>query len=163
MIYAHVVSDTRLIAKLKGLGGETRKEIVKSLWRVTLRLQREVKEGKLSGQVLHVRTGTLRRSIHAVVEDKGHAVYGKVGTNVVYGKIHEFGFSGPMQVKEHLRLIKQAWGRPLKTPVQAMVKGHTRNVNLPERSFLRSALMEMGPEIRAELEGAIAKAVRAVQ
>lgn len=163
MIYAHVITDQQLLAKIKGLWGQTRVEIVKSIWRVTLRLQRKVKEEKLSGQVLHVRTGTLRRSINAQVFDKATGIYGVVGTNVKYGAIHEFGFSGMQQVKAHFRMMKVAWGRPVREPRKILVSAHQRHVNLPERSFLRSALRDMGPEIKQELEEAVARAVRSSQ
>lgn len=160
MIYAHVITDQRLFARLRGLWGQTRVEVTRAIWRLTLRLQRKVKEEKLSGQVLHVRTGTLRRSINAQVFDKGSSIYGVVGTNVKYAPPHEFGFSGSQQVKAHLRMMKTAWGHPVRNPRKIMVNAHQRQVNLPERSFLRSALAEMGPEIKLELEGAVNLAIR---
>lgn len=44
---------------------------------------------KLSGQVLDVQTGTLRRSVGQEVSEDGLST--RVGTNVFYGAIHEFG------------------------------------------------------------------------
>lgn len=52
-------------------------------------LARHVQERKLSGDVLDVRTGTLRRSITSNLVDQRLAV--RVGTNVEYARIHEFG------------------------------------------------------------------------
>jgi Rad3-related DNA helicase len=49
-----------------------------------------------------------------------------------------------------MRLVKKAFGRSLRTPVQSVV--HAHEVRYPERSFLRSALREMQPEIRSELD-----------
>lgn len=54
-----------------------------------------------------------------------------VGTNVKYAPFHQFGF-GP--VKAHQRLVKQAFGKPLKFPVWANVKAHDGGV--PARPFL---------------------------
>lgn len=160
MIKGIVVGDRETIAKIKGLTKEVRAELTKTIWRIVIRLQRYVKEGKLSGQVLHVRTGTLRRSINADVKDSGWAIHGIVGTNVHYGRIHEFGFTGAVEIKEHLRMVKQAWGKPLKNPHKVSVKAHSRTIKLPERSFLRSALKDMAPDVRKELESAIAKTSR---
>jgi hypothetical protein len=39
-----------------------------------------------------------------------------VGTNVEYARPHEYGFNGTVTVKEHLRLVKKAFGKSLKTP-----------------------------------------------
>lgn len=131
-----------------------------SIGRLTLRLLRAVKADKLSGQVLNVRTGRLRRSINARFEAKGTpASSGIVGTNLSYAAAHEFGFKSTVSVRQSLRIVKQAFGRPI-TPVQASVRAHTRKVNLPERSFLRSALTEMQDEISAELKGAVTKVIK---
>jgi phage gpG-like protein len=131
-----------------------------SIGRLALRLQRKVRQDKLTGQVLKVRTGTLRRSIDQVVLSEPGAVIGIVSTNVKYGKAHEYGYKGPVNIKAHMRLIKQAWGKPLKYPVWSSVKAHTANVDLPERSFLRSALRDMAPEIKADIASAINGAIR---
>jgi len=40
------------------------------------------------------------------------------------------------------------------------VKAHPREVNLPERSFLRSSLRDLEPDIRVEFEQAIQRAMR---
>lgn len=52
---------------------------------------REAKE-HLSGEVLNVRTGRLRRSVKSVLDlsDKSNPV-ARVGTNVFYGRLHEQG------------------------------------------------------------------------
>lgn len=118
--------------------------------RLVITLQRNVKI-KLSGGVLNVRTGRLRRSIN--MELRGvdtPQVEGRVGTNVVYARPNEFGYNGT--VKEHMRTIKEAFGKPLKAPVTFSVPAHT--THLPERSFLRSALAELQPEIKRSLKGA---------
>jgi len=163
VIYGTVVGHEGVIAKVKGLNQTLRGELKKSIWRIVLRLQRHVKEGKLSGQVLHVRSGTLRRSIHADVQDNPASVIGRVGTNVRYARVHEFGFEGPVAIKAHLRMMKQAWGKPVREPRKIQVQAHSRQVKLPVRSFLRSALFDMAPQIRDEFTNAVANTVRAAQ
>ena len=159
MIQGTVTGDKEVSRRLRALPDGIRSRVVDSIGRLTLRLQRKVMQEKLTGQVLKVRTGTLRRSIDQRLVTDQSAVSGIVSTNVGYGKAHEYGFQGPVTVKEHLRLGKQAFGKDLKYPVWATVKAHTMNQNLPERSFLRSALADMRPEIMAELDRAIAEGV----
>src|SRR5262245_20908179 len=112
---------------------------------ITRRIQAYVKGGKLTGQVLHVRTGALRRSIGGQVEDVGGEVVGRVGIfggpTEPYGRAHEYGVSKTVSVKEHFRTIKEAFGRPI-APTAVRVREHTMKLNLPERSYLRSTLAE---------------------
>ena len=117
-------------------------------------------QNRLSGQVLNVRTGNLRRSIHQQVTSSGGLVVGEVNTNVRYGVAHEYGFTGTVNVKASMRQIRQAFGRPLKSPRYVQIRAHSRNVKLPERSFLRSALRDMKPGIEADLQKSIERALR---
>jgi len=149
-----------LVALLRAYGDKVQTAIVKSVARSALKLQSEVMENRLSGQVLNVRTGNLRRSIHQRVTNTGSAVIGVVNTNVRYGKAHEYGFAGTVNVKASLRQVRQAFGRPLKSPRYVQVRAHSRNVRLPERSFLRSALRDMKPMIETDLQKSIEGALR---
>jgi hypothetical protein len=73
---------------------------------------------------------------------------------VSYARQHEYGFAGAVSVKAHLRMVKKAFGRSI-TPTQVHVRAHARNVVYPERSFLRSALKDMTPEILQALSSAV--------
>jgi phage gpG-like protein len=115
--------------------------------RLAIKAQGVVKGEKLTGQVLHVRTGTLRRSINQQIEETGTGIFAKVGTNVKYAAIHEYGFDGAETVRAHTRL-----GHP--------VRAHVREVHMPKRSFLVATLNEMSEEIRTTLRATILKAVR---
>lgn len=126
-------------------------EIDRTMRELAVKLTAKVKAEKLSGQVLRNRTGRLRRSINFRMAGEGSAhVVATVGTNLEYGRIHELG--GAVTIKEHLRMVRQAWGRPI-APRQVLVRTHT--AHFPERSFLRSALAELEPVIRAELAAAV--------
>lgn len=137
---------------------KVQKEVKKSIGRLILKLLRKVKQDKLSGQVLNVRTGRLRRSINQRVTESDGRIVGLVGTNVEYAPPHELGFTGSVTVKEHMRLIKKAWGRSI-NPKRVEVKSHSRAVKFPVNSFLQSALREMQPEIMAELQDAVGRGI----
>ena len=126
-----------------------------TITKLTLKLTRRVKEQKLSGQVLNARTGRLRRSVTPRFEGRNTTrVTGVVGTNVSYARQHEYGFTGTASVRAHLRLVKKAFGKSI-SPTQVQVRAHTRNVTYPEKSFLRSALRDMKPEIMQALSSAV--------
>lgn len=87
-------------------------------------------------------TGNLRaRTGYEVVRQNGRLVL-RVGVfGVPYAAIHEFGFQGPITVKSHVRVITQAFGRPIEsTPV--LVGQHQRNINVRARPYLRPAVIE---------------------
>jgi phage gpG-like protein len=153
------VDTSRLDAKLHRVPKSVEASVLRAVRRLAINLQGYVKDQKLSGQVLHVRSGTLRRSINQEVTQSGSVIKGIVGTNVSYARPHEYGFSGAVQVREHLRTITKVFGRPLANPVTQTVRAHTMNVNLPERSFLRSALKDFEPRILAELKAAASREV----
>nr|DAQ42893.1 MAG TPA: virion morphogenesis protein [Caudoviricetes sp.] len=160
MLKMEFIGGDVLVAVLRSYGDKVQTAIVQSVGRSALRLQREVMQNRLSGQVLNVRAGNLRRSIHQRVTNTGSAVIGEVNTNVRYGKAHEYGFTGTVNVKASLRQVRQAFGRPLKSPRYVQVRAHSRNVRLPERSFLRSALRDMKPMIETDLQKSIEGALR---
>lgn len=113
---------------------------------------------KLSGPVLRNKTGRLRRSINSRITETPNSIVGTVGTNVVYAAVHEYGFDGIVTVREHLRMIKQAFGRSI-VPKEATVREHPMHMHLPERSFLRSSLRENAGALRALLQQAVAQSI----
>ncbi len=90
---------------------------------------------KLRGQVLHKRTGRLAGSIESDVKAGLNSVTGKVGSRLVYARIHELG--GIIRAKSAPYLIfKTASG---------WVK--TKEVKMPKRSYLKSSVREKKREI----------------
>ena len=151
MIKGWLLGGDKIIRQLTESPHYMQNALNQSVSRMALRLLARVKADKLSGQVLKVRTGRLRRSINQRVVREGQGVYGYVGTNVDYGRTHEFGFKGAVSVRAHLREVKQAFGKPLQDAKSVFVQSYSRKVTLPPRSFLRSALREIEPEIRADM------------
>ena len=119
-----------------------RDSIVNEMQAVTVDLTAVVKRDKLSGQVLRRVSGDLSRSVSPNTKVEGDKIIGTVGTNLFYGRVHEYGFNGRVMIPAHARNTKYG--------VQN-VRAHERTMRLPERSFLRSSLKEMLPEIRERL------------
>lgn len=158
MIEVELRGDREVVARFEALSPKVHLRVVKAMNATLARLSTFVKAGKLHGQVLHVRTGALSRSITFKVDDTGDVITGQVGVfagpTISYGRAHEFGVEKTVTVKEHLRTIKQAWGRAIE-PKAITVRAHTMKMNLPERSFLRSSLREF----REAIVGVVAQAV----
>lgn len=148
MINVSLVGDQVIAARYKALGPQLRTRLADTIYALCIKLVGHIQQDKLQGQVLHHRSGRLQRSIHAnPIRTEGTKIIGEVGTNVEYAAVHEYGLT--VTVSEHLMLVKQAWGRPLKEPKEVTVRAH--KATYPERSFLRSALKDMAPEIRHAL------------
>ena len=179
MIAGQIIGVDRVLGFLGSREPEVAKNLKAETSRLAIALLRKVKEEKLSGQVLKNQTGTLRRSINQRVEASGTSVSGSVGTNLVYARAHEFGVDKRVvvTVREYLRRTKASFREAGKIGWRgknrlalsrnasmgaALVHSFTRNqhIKLPERSFLRSALQEMAPEIREGLSEAIRKAMK---
>ena len=80
----------------------------------------------------------------------------RVGTNVAYAAAHQFGFSGTVTVPEHIRMVRQAFGRRLPQPVAARVRQHSRRLRLPARPFVLvqdEDLVILRQMVEAHLEG----------
>lgn len=174
------VKDQALQASLSGYPDRLRQKLMAVMNVLMMDIQAAVKDGKLSGQVLHVRTGTLRRSINRSIAYGESRVTGIVGTNVEYAAIHEFGFHGAVNVREYLRRSRGQMSmarfrtNKLGEKVEVLgsyrkagggagattVRAHVRNLDLPEKSFLRSTLREFEARIRADIEQAAKESLR---
>ena len=105
--------------------------------------QRNVTGGGSSTTMLNVRTGRLRSSIGAVMVGR-HAV--KVGTNVVYARIHEEG--GMIHATKTIPGTKT--GRKWLRFRTADGQWHTVDrVRIPARPYLGPALEKMRPRVVA--------------
>ena len=188
MIAAELVGAERVLSFMERLPEQSKDSMKRAILRLAVMLQNYVKDSELTGQALHVRTGRLRRSITAKATEEGTTYAGIVGTNVVYARINEFGgqtrpheirpvrarallfarggFIGPM---ESMRTQGGRYAKGKKAAISraigdgsmqfARVVRHPGS-KIPERSFLRSALAALPPEIRAGIEAALKEAIR---
>lgn len=157
MITAVVVGDAAVIARLTTLGPELRRGLARAVFRLGLELQRKVQSEKLTGQVLKVRTGTLRSSINTRVAEGGDAITASVGTAVSYARIHEYG--GTIPAHPVATKNARAFAFPWKGEQRFFKRVEIPAVKMPERSFLRSALREMTPRVEEGLRQAVGEAL----
>ena len=102
-----------------------------------------VQDQKLSGEVLNVRSGALRDSVHLEMQVASDSIMAVVGTDLIYAAIHEYGGVIVPKVANALRFCID--GRWI----------FAKSVTMPERSYLRSTLAERESEIRAALTAAV--------
>jgi phage gpG-like protein len=155
MITASFPGSDRLVERLVALPASLRAALLETVTRLTIELQRYVMKEKLTGQVLHNRTGTLRRSIYQHVNATADAVLGEVGTNLSYGVMWETtGMAAHDVVPVKAKALSFVWNGE---------RVFFKRVHIPAqgpRSFLKSALADKEDYIRAEILKAVRAAVR---
>jgi hypothetical protein len=158
VISAHLVGDEKVLAKLRDIPVSINSGLLKAITKLGIDLQHKVQQDELTGQKLVARSGSLKSSIDLQVDQSATAVTSSVFTDSVYARAHEYGFAGTVNVRASLRRITEAFGRPIPDKI-INVRAYSRKMDLPERSFLRSALEEMAPAIRDEVEASLRESV----
>jgi HK97 gp10 family phage protein len=147
-----------LAARLEAMPGKLTAALGEEAARLGDELRAAV-ERNLSGGVLQQKTGRLAGSIEMSVQRNGAAVSATVGTDVPYAAIHEYG--GMIPAHEILPQSARVLAFPWQGRERFFKRVELPAVQMPERSFLRSALAEMEPEIRAAMAAAASRAVAA--
>jgi phage gpG-like protein len=156
-----ITGDARVIEGLGRLPSAINQALYAKILSLALKMERNVKVGKLNGQVLNRITGALSRSIQHEVLRSENRVLGKVFSSgdVKYAAIHEYGGT----TAPHIIVPKKASVLAFVGSSGGMV--FTKKVNhpgskMPERSFLRSTLTDMSTEISLGMKEAVVQAVR---
>lgn len=156
-VKAQIIGSAEVQAKLAQAGQTVHAAVYKAVQEMGFRLLAHVKQDKLSDQVLHVRTGRLRRSINMQMSDTAAGIFASVGTNVVYARIHEFG--GTTSPHDIVARNAQALHFIMDGRDVFVKKVHHPGSKMPERSFLRSSLADMRGEILERIQAALNQAV----
>lgn len=134
-----IVGFEKLIAKLEGAMRED--VITRSLQQSGIFIASQAVEKRMSGprpNVLGVVTGVLSRSVlnitaNAPVEKQGNTYIKKVGTNVIYARIHEFGGVIRPGLKGFLAWKDRETGKWVYTK---------KSVRIPARPYLRPTIQD---------------------
>lgn len=147
------VGVAEVAASFASMNARMTEELRASVSRLSITLQRNVVQDKLSGQVLGVRTGRGRRSIHQDVAVTGDTVSGVVSTNLFYMAGWETGWSGSDRQSAQMSAAKAKFA--------GSGSGDTfKNGSPKQRPFLVPALRELNQSgaIDREFEMAVTRA-----
>ena len=156
MLNVTITGLDKVVSKYEQMPNKIHDGVFRAVTKLALMLEGYVKTQKLSGQVLNKQTGRLMSSIHNDITDQGTSIIGRVfsAQPMPYAAIHEFGFSGSETVRAHIRTM--VFGREVGP---FTVPSFTRQMNMPERSFMRSSLKENEQRIIQDINTAVDKAV----
>lgn len=159
MIGIQVVGADRVIARLGEMPGKINTAAKSSLDAWATELAGYIKADKLSGQVLNRRSGRLSASVHPVTEQTSSSISGGAGggAGVPYAKIHEFGGMIPA----HQIVAKNAQALSFTVDgIKRFAKSvQIPDVQMPERSYMRSAFKEEAPRGIEMLRAAVKEAI----
>lgn len=146
-----MIGGEALATRLDAMPSALAANLAQAIERLSKALRENV-ERNLSGAVLQQRSGRLAGSIEVAVEQSGTSVAATLGTDVPYAAIHEYG--GLIPARELLPRSARALAFPWQGQQRFFKRVSLPAVQMPERSFLRSALDAATPEIRAALTAA---------
>lgn len=159
MIALEIIGADRVITRLGESPDKIRAAAKSSLGIWATELAGYIKTEKLSGQVLNRISGRLSSSVHPVSEQSGSSVSGGAGggAGVPYAEIHEFGGLIPA----HQVVAKNAAAMCFTVDgVKRFAKSvQIPDVQMPERSYMRSSLEEKAPEGIEMLREAIKESI----
>jgi phage gpG-like protein len=155
MITARLVGDDAVLAWLRATPDAVASGLARAITTLGIELQRKIQENALTGQTLAARSGSLGSSTSLQLDQSDDRIAATVSSDSEYAHAHGYGAVG---VGAKLRRITKAFGRP--RPRKAItVRSDRRRIDIPKPSFLSSALEDMNPAIRDEVEAALREAL----
>lgn len=163
MVKVEIRGDRELKIYLDNVPKRLRTQMIGALGKSVRLLERGVKT-KLSNQVLNVRTGALRRSITTEIHEQD--MVGRVGTNLIYAPVHEFGATIHPKTAPYLwfklqiasRIMSKRGGF-LKKPKGIYTWIRTKEVTIPARPYMKPTFDEKVAAIQRIFELAVERAM----
>lgn len=145
MISASIINGEKAPRAMRKAIAQVDSNLERTVLKLALKMMTLVKS-KLSGDVLKVRTGRLRRSINYNLKKDGANVLATVGTNVIYARTHEFGITIPPHIVEvkNAKALSFNWHGNQVFAKRVNIPA----VKMPKRSFLQASLDQMSDEIK---------------
>ena len=154
-LVARVVGAEEVVARFEGAPERVHGKVHGTVQSLGLKLLRRVKDDALSGGVLNVRSGRLRRSTTEETTEAGETISSAVGTNVSYGRFWELGGTIPA----HDIVARKAGALFWPGAAHPVARVHQPARTETARPFLQPSLAAMKDEIRASLLAAATEAI----
>jgi phage gpG-like protein len=159
MIGAQITGAAEVIERLGAVTPKVRAAAKSSLDMWAKELVGYIRTVKLSGNPLNRRSGKLSSSVYPDKRETADTISGgaRAGLDVPYAKIHEYGGLIPA----HTVVVKNAQALCFSVGgIRRFAKAvNIPDVQMPERSYMRSSLREQAPEGIAELRAAVREAI----
>ena len=158
MITARLVGDDAVLAWLRAAPELFASGLGRAITTLGIELQRKIQEIDVTGQTLGIRSGSLESSTSLQIDQSGDRIAATISSGSPYTLAREYGSSAAVDIGANLRRKRKAFARAIPRKPIGM-RPYTRWTGVREPSFLQSALEEMEPAIRNEVEAALREAL----
>jgi hypothetical protein len=155
MITARLVGDDAVLAWLRTTPDLAASGLARAIATLGIELQSRIQGGELTSQTFAARSRSLGSSTSLQLDQSDDRIAATVSSDGGYAHAHGYGAVG---VGAKLRRITKAFGRPRARKAISLPSGH-RRIDVPKPSFLSSALEDMDPAVRDEVEAALREAL----
>lgn len=166
MISIEVYGAERVVAGLQLRVERVRVAVKSSLDIWATELAGYIKASKLSGDPLHRRSGRLSSSVHPITQSTPDAISGGAGAGagVPYAKIQECGGVIHHPGGTAFFISQLLGGRAFfvsnaSSLAASLPRTQPHDINMPERSYMRSALRDRAPTGIESLRAAVKEAI----
>jgi hypothetical protein len=157
MITAFLIGDQQLLQRLRALPSVVNSGLVRGLTRLGIDLRRALQQDSLGSQ-LRSRARPPNSCADLRVEQSGGTITASVCTGLQIAAARGHSLTGTANVRASLRHKRGGFVSPVAKKAIGAPVGD-RGPDLPEGSFLRSALDSMTPAVRDEVEATLEEAV----
>lgn len=166
MIGLQITGGQAVVGRLDALPGRVVSAARSSLDAWAMELAGYIKAQKLSGDPLHRRSGRLSSSVHAIQSQTADSVSAGAGggAGVPYAHIHEYGgvinhpggtaYFISQLLGGHAFFVSNASALAASLP-----RTQPHDINMPERSYMRSAFREKAPDGISQLRAAVKESI----
>ena len=158
MITAYLLGDEEVLARVRAIPSAVSTGLVQTITKLGFDLQQRVQQEVLSSQSLGSRGGLSTFDVDLKLDESSDGISATISSGSGYAHAHGARHTGTVDIRASLQRERRFFARPI--PAKAMnIRANNREMALPESSFLRSALEEMGSEIPDEIETAVREAL----
>ena len=158
MITARLVGDDAVLAWLRAAPDLVASGLARAITTLGIELQRKIQENDLTGQTRAACSGSLTSSNGLQIDQTDDRIAATVSSGSESTHAREYSFSGAVDIGANLRRMTKAFGHPIPRKAISM-RPYRRPIGVPERSFLQSALADMDPAVRDEVDAALREAL----
>jgi hypothetical protein len=157
VITARLVGDDAVLAWLRATPDLAASGLAGAIAQLGIELQSKIQENELTGQTLAAASGSLKSITSLQIDQSGDRIAATVSRDSENSHAGEPGATGAVDVRANLRGITKAFRSIPRKAIN--MRSHRRRIDVPARSFLRSALEDMDPAIRDGVEAALREAL----
>jgi hypothetical protein len=158
VITARLVGDDTVLAWLRAAPDLAASGLARAITTLGIELQRKIAKSELTGQSLAARSASLGSNTSLQIDQSDDRIAATVSSGGAFTHARENRLSGAVDIGANLRRRTEAFARPIPRKAISM-RPYRRRIDVSERSFLRSALEDMDPAIRDEVEAALREAL----